>query len=151
MPFDILDHSKVFYCSNKNQKPKINFALFSNSKSVSSRSENETFQRSREIRGSWKGSGDQESLETTPFWTYSILRNEKLPWMGRNCTFQRSVYNKIGQLLAVAELWNRSVSLVRGDWTRLTAPNVLWDHYPFNYDLSRVSCHPITLLPIWMI
>ena len=149
MPFGILDHSEVFYCPKKIQMMKINFGLFSSLEPGSSRSENETcFQRSWGIRGGWRAAGNQESLETTPFWTYSILRNEKLPWMGRNCTFQRLVYNKIGQLLAVAELWNRSASLLRGDWARLTAPNVMRDLYKLNYDLSRVPCNPVTLLPV---
>ena len=152
MPFGILDHSEVFYCPKKIQMMKINFGLFSSLEPDSSRSENKTgFPRSWAIRAGWRAASNQESLETTPFRTYSILGNEKLPWMDQNCTFQRLVYNKIGQLLAVAELWNRSASLLRGDWVRLTAPNVMWDLYTLNYDHSWVPCSPVTRLRVWTI
>ena len=105
MPFGILDRSEVFYCPKKNQKQKINFGLFWNQESDPSRSKTKTqFQRSRGIRAGWRASDDQESLETTLFQRYFMLRYEKLQWIGRICTFQRLVYNKIGQLLAVAEL-----------------------------------------------
>ena len=84
---------------------KISFGLFSNQESDPSGSENETqFQRSRGIRAGCRASGDHESLETTLFQMYSMLRHEKMQWVGQICTFLRLVYNKIGQLLAVAEL-----------------------------------------------
>ena len=103
--FGILVQFEVFYWPKKNQNEKIDFGLFSKQKSGSSRTENETdFQRSWGIRGGWRAVGNQESLETTPFRMHSILRNEKLQWISRNCTFQGLVYNKIGQLVAVAEL-----------------------------------------------
>ena len=105
MSFGILDHSEVLYAPKKIQMKKINFGLFSTVVSDPSGSENGTrFQRSRGIRASWKASGDQESLETTLFQMYFMVWHEKLPWVGRICTFQRLVYNKIGQLSAVAEL-----------------------------------------------
>ena len=105
VPFGILDHSEVFSGPKKIQKPKINFGLFLRLESGSNWSENKTdFQRSWGIRGGWRAVGNQESLETAPFLMHSILGNEKLQWMSRNRTFQRLVYNKIGQLVAVAEL-----------------------------------------------
>ena len=105
VPFGILDHSEVFSGPKKIQKPKINFGLFLRLESGSNWSENKTdFQRSWGIRGGWRAVGNQESLETAPFLMHSILGNEKLQWISRNRTFQRLVYNKIGQLVAVAEL-----------------------------------------------
>ncbi len=54
--------------------------------------------------------------------------------------FRQLVYIKIGQLLSVATLQNRSALLVGSNWAHLRSPAGFYNHQPFIYCLFDAFC-----------